>query len=134
MGVSTSYSFTESEIQQQTNLGGSTVDISLPGLSENVFTGTVFWEYEGFEARVSARYRDPFVSEQVAVNEQIVNFDGETVVDMQTSYQVNDQWSVLFQVNNVTDEPTKSYFGDETQTGTIQFFGRQYFLGVTYSM
>jgi len=134
LGVSTSYSFTESEIQQQTNLGGSTVDISLPGLSENVFTGTVFWEYEGFEARVSARYRDPFVSEQVAVNEQIVNFDGETVVDMQTSYQVNDQWSVLFQVNNVTDEPTKSYFGDETQTGTIQFFGRQYFLGVTYSM
>ena len=74
------------------------------------------------------------MSEQVAVNEQIVNFDGETVVDMQTSYQVNDQWSVLFQVNNVTDEPTKSYFGDETQTGTIQFFGRQYFLGVTYSM
>lgn len=134
LGVSTSYSFTESEIQQQTSLGGSTVDISLPGLSENVFTGTVFWEYEGFEARVSARYRDPFVSEQVAVNEQIVNFDGETVVDMQTSYQVNDQWSVLFQVNNVTDEPTKSYFGDETQTGTIQFFGRQYFLGVTYSM
>jgi len=56
------------------------------------------------------------------------------VVDMQTSYQVNDQWSVLFQVNNVTDEPTKSYFGDEAQTGTIQFFGRQYFLGVTYSM
>lgn len=134
LGVSTSYSFTESEIQQQTSLGGSTVDISLPGLSENVFTGTVFWEYQGFEARVSARYRDPFVSEQVAVNEQIVNFDGETVVDMQTSYQISDQWSVLFQVNNVTDEPTKSYFGDETQTGTIQFFGRQYFLGVTYSM
>ncbi len=134
LGVSGSYSYTESEIQQPTSLGGSTVNISLPGLSENVFTGTVFWEYDGFEARLSARYRDPFVSEQVAVNEQIVNFDGETVVDFQTSYQLNDQWSVLFQVNNLTDEPTKSYFGDTAQTGTIQFFGRQYFLGVTYSL
>lgn len=134
LGVSASYSYTESEIQQQTNLGGSTVNISLPGLSENVLTGTVFWEYDGFEARVSARYRDPFVSEQVAVNEQIVNFDGETVIDLQTSYQLSDQWSMLFQVNNLTDEPTKSYFGDSTQTGTIQFFGRQYFLGVTFTL
>ena len=134
LGVSASYSYTESEIKQQTNLGGSTIDISLPGLSENVFTGTVFWEYDKFETRLSARFRDPFVSEQVAVNEQIVNYDGETVLDFQTSYQVTDKLGVLFQVNNLTDEPTKSYFGDELQTGTIQFFGRQYFFGVTYSM
>ncbi|RVU31861.1 TonB-dependent receptor [Rheinheimera riviphila] len=134
LGVSGSYSYTESEIQQPTNLGGDSIEISLPGLSENVFTGTLFWEYDNFEARLSARFRDPFVSEQVAVNEQIVNYDGETVLDFQTSYQVTDNFGVLFQVNNLTDEPTKSYFGDELQTGTIQFFGRQYFFGVTYSM
>jgi TonB-dependent receptor len=134
LGVSGSYSYTESEIQQPTNLGGDSIEISLPGLSENVFTGTLFWEYDKFETRLSARFRDPFVSEQVAVNEQIVNYDGETVLDFQTSYQVTDNFGVLFQVNNLTDEPTKSYFGDELQTGTIQFFGRQYFFGVTYSM
>jgi TonB-dependent receptor len=134
LGTSLSYSYTDSEIKQQTNLGGSSVDISLPGLSSNVWTGAVFYEYEGFETRVSARYRNPFVSEQVSVNEQIVNFDGETVIDFQSSYQITDQFKVLFQVNNLTDEPTMSYFGDTTQTGTIQFFGRQFFLGGTYSM
>lgn len=134
LGTSLSYSYTDSEIKQQTNLGGSSVDISLPGLSSNVWTGAVFYEYEGFETRVSARYRNPFVSEQVSVNEQIVNFDGETVIDFQSSYQITDQFKVLFQVNNVTDEPTMSYFGDTNQTGTIQFFGRQFFLGGTYSM
>ena len=41
--------------------------------------------------------------------------------------------SVLFQVNNLTDEPTKSYFGEEANTGTIQFFGRQYFVGANYT-
>jgi len=104
----------------------------LPGLSKNVATATLFWEYQGFETRLSARYRDKFVSEQVAVEAQTVNFDGETVLDYQASYQINDQFGVLFQVNNLTDEPTKSYFGTSTNTGTIQFFGRQYFLGANY--
>ena len=79
------------------------------------------------------RYRDEFVSEQVAVNEQVVNFDGETVFDFQAKYQINDQFGVLFQVNNLTDEPTMSYFGNETRTGTMQYFGRQFYLGFTYA-
>lgn len=134
LGMNIGYSYTESEIQQITNLGAETLSISLPGLSENVFSTTLFWEHEGFETRLSMRYRDAFVSEQVAVNEQIVNFDGETVLDYQASYEINDNLSVLFQVNNLTDEPTKSYFGSEAKTGTIQYFGRQFFLGLTYSL
>ncbi len=122
LGFSGSYSYTESEIQQQVSLGAQTIDITLPGLSKNVMTATVFWEYEGFETRISGRYRDNFVSEQVAVEAQTVNFDGETVIDYQASYQINDNFGVLFQVNNLTDEPTKSYFGEEANTGTIQFF------------
>lgn len=132
LGVTASYSYTESEIQR--TLSSSVYSDSLPGLSENVATVTLFWEYEGFETRLSGRYRDFFVSEQVAVNDQTVNFDSELVVDYQASYEINDNWSVLFQVNNVTDEPTKSYFTSSEQTGTIQFFGTQYYLGMTYQL
>jgi len=56
------------------------------------------------------------------------------VVDYQASYEINDNWSVLFQVNNLTDEPTRSYFTSPEQTGTIQFFGTQYYLGMTYQL
>jgi len=132
LGVSASYSYTESEIQR--TLGDNVYAANLPGLSENVATLTVFWEYEGFETRVSSRYRDAFVSQQVAVNDQVVNFDEELVIDYQASYEINDNWSVLFQVNNLTDEPTKSYFASEEQTGTIQYFGTQYYLGMTYQL
>ncbi|MBU2876136.1 TonB-dependent receptor [Aliiglaciecola lipolytica] len=134
LGVSASYSYTESEIQFQTNLGGTSVPQQLPGLSETVVNGTFFWEYEDFETRVNVRWRDAFVSKQVAVNEQIVNFDDELIIDYQASYDINDNLGVLFQINNLTDAPTKSYFGRESQTGTIQYFGTQYFLGVTYSL
>ncbi len=134
LGLSASYSHTKSEIQQISQLGQQDLPISLPGLSENVLQSTLFWEYEGFETRISGRYRDEFVSEQVAVEAQTVNYDDELVIDYQASYQINENLGVVFQVNNLTDEPTKSYFGVQSQTGTIQYFGRQFFLGMTYAL
>jgi len=134
LGFDASYSHTESEIQQISQLGQQDLAISLPGLSENVLQTTIFWEYQGFETRLSVRFRDEFVSEQVAVEAQTVNYDGETVLDYQASYQVNDNIGIVFQVNNLTDEPTRSYFGETAQTGTLQYFGRQFFLGFTYSL
>ena len=133
LGVNASYSYTQSEVESITSLGGDTISQALPGLSENVLNTTLFYSYQDFETRVNMRYRDEFVSEQVAVNEQVVNFDGETVFDFQAKYQINDQFGVLFQVNNLTDEPTMSYFGNETRTGTMQYFGRQFYLGFTYA-
>jgi TonB-dependent receptor len=133
LGINASYSYTESEVQSITDLGGDSVSQDLPGLSNNVFNGTLFYSYENFETRLNVRYRDDFVSEQVAVNEQVVNFDAETVVDFQTSYQFTDSFGMLIQVNNLTDEPTQSYFGTTSKTGTTQFFGRQFYLGFTYN-
>ncbi|MBB1306279.1 TonB-dependent receptor [Pseudoalteromonas sp. SR43-5] len=133
LGANASYSYTESEIESITSLGGDTLAQSLPGLSNNVFNATVFYALEDFETRLNVRYRDEFVSEQVAINEQVVNFDAETVVDFQTSYRFSDSLTMLLQVNNLTDEPTQSYFGSEQRTGTTQYFGRQFYLGFTYS-
>lgn len=134
LGANISHSYTETEIVRIADESQGIYTTQLPGLSKNVFSGTVFWEREGFETRINARYRSPFVSEQVAVNNQVVNFDSELVVDFQASYDFNENLSLLIQANNITDEPTKSYFGDESRTGTIQYFGTQYFFGLTYSL
>ena len=133
LGANASYSYTESEIESITSLGGDTLAQSLPGLSNNVLNATVFYALDDFETRLNVRYRDEFVSEQVAINEQVVNFDAETVVDFQTSYRFSDSLTMLLQVNNLTDEPTQSYFGSQQRTGTTQYFGRQFYLGFTYS-
>jgi len=134
LGFSGSYSYTESNISFQTDLSGSSVDITLPGLSDTVYSASLFYDYDNFSTRVNIRNRSKFVSEQVAVETQLAFFNEETVIDYQASYNVNDNLQVLFQVNNFTDEPTKTYFNQEAQTGTLQFFGRQLFLGVSYSM
>jgi TonB-dependent receptor len=133
LGVSASYSYTESEIETEVVNGRQSFKAELKGLSPNVYTVTAFWEYEGFETRLSTRFRDDFLSDQSALANQEVRYDAETVMDYQASYQVNDNLGLLFQVNNLLDEPTKSYWGDTAYTGTIQFFGRQYYLGANYT-
>ncbi len=134
LGLNVSYSYTESEIERDRILGSASVRQPLEGLSENVLSSTAFYAFRDFETRLSVRSRDDFVSDQVAVDTQTVFYSGETVVDFQASYQFTDRLGALFQVNNLTDEPTRSYFNTEDQTGTIQYFGRQFFLGVTYSL
>ncbi len=139
LGVSASYAYTESKIDAiagltTSDLPGPTVETTFPGLSKNVVNAALFWGYEGFDTRLNVRHRSKFVSSQFAVDEQQTFFDGETVFDYQASYQINDNFSVMFQAINLTDEPTKSFFGQESQTGTLQFFGRQYFLGFNYKM
>jgi len=116
------------------DLAGASIEIPLDGLSEDVLSATVFYSYEDFETRLNVRYRSPFVSEQIAINEQTVFFDSETVIDYQASYNLSEKMKVLFQVNNLTDQPTKSYFGAEQFTGTLQYFGRQFFLGMSYQL
>jgi len=139
LGISASYAYTESKIDAivgltSTSLGGPTIETSFPGLSDHVINGALFWSYEDFETRINMRYRSEFVSTQSAIAVQRTLFEAEMVFDYQASYSIDDNFSVMFQVINIADTPTKSYFGQEAQTGTIQYFGRQFFLGVNYVM
>jgi iron complex outermembrane recepter protein len=59
-----------------------------------------------------------------------VTFASETVYDFQASYNITKQLSVVYQMLNMSNEPTRTYFGGDTQqTGTIQYFGRTSYLG-----
>jgi iron complex outermembrane receptor protein len=134
LGMNASYSHTDSNVERTNNLGGESKDIGMPGLSPNNFSATVFYDYENFSTRVNYRYREAFVANQVAVETQEVFYADEAVVDFQASYKLDNGLEFVFQANNLTDEPSKTYFGTEAQTGSIQYFGRQYFLGVNYRM
>src|SRR5690606_4785769 len=129
LGMNASYSHTDSNVERTNSLGGESKDIGMPGLSPNNLSATLFYDYENFSTRVNYRYREAFVANQVAVETQEVFYADEAVVDFQASYQLDNGLEFVFQANNLTDEPSKTYFGTEAQTGSIQYFGRQYFLG-----
>jgi phosphoribosylformimino-5-aminoimidazole carboxamide ribotide isomerase len=137
LGVQINYAYSKSDLEFPSATSGASINLPLPGLSEHVFNPTVFYEKSGFGARLSTRHRSSFVSPQIGISELILTSAKETVMDAQLSYQFQEGSALqglklLAQVNNLTDEPTRTYWGNVAQTGTIQNFGRTFFLGATY--
>lgn len=139
LGVSVNYTWVDSSIEVAPSfLTGEALETEIPGFSRHVFNPTVFFDYGGFSTRVSGRYRSNFVSPQIGLNQQLPMTDDELVIDYQASYvfpedSALDGLTLLFQANNLTDEPVSTFFGPNGQIGTVQFFGRQFFLGLSYN-
>jgi len=130
LGVSLNYAYTQSGTKVESDLGGFPQQQGLPGLSRNVASAALFYDNGKFSTRLAANYRSPFVSAaQVSFTFQTVYFAAEKVVDYQAAYHFNQHLSGLFQVLNLTDQPTRTYFGNPTQTSTLQYFGRTFYAG-----
>lgn len=137
LGVSANYSYIQSNLNFNSSRSGQSVALDLPGLSKHVFNPTLFYEKSGFSIRGSGRYRSKFVAPQVGTEEQIVTNASELIIDAQISYTFQENSAlnglkILVQGTNLTDEPTRSFFGAEAQTGTIQNFGRSVFVGASF--
>ncbi len=109
-GFGGSFSFTYADAEVEDTTGAL---LPIPGYSETVWSGDLFYEKDGFQAKLSARHRSGFLSE-------VQNFDGslsgadalsETIVDAQIGYTFQDRTDFLngvgiqFEVFNLTNEP-----------------------------
>ena len=134
-GAQFSVSQTSSEIKPDPTQAPTPV----PGLSETVANLTVYYESHGFQARVSDRYRSDYLGEVAGFGNgrTLRSVAAENVVDAQIGYEFQsgplENLSVLAQVNNLTDEPFKTFQnGDERQTIDFQRYGRTFLVGLSY--
>ncbi|WP_292070537.1 TonB-dependent receptor [Brevundimonas sp. UBA7534] len=130
-----SASQTESEVQPDP----ANPPTPMPGLSETVVNGTLYYERFGFQSRISARYRSDYLGEVAGFGNgrTLRSVAAETVIDAQIGYEFRsgplEGLSVLAQVNNLTDEPFKTFEnGDERRTIDYQSYGRTFAVGVNY--
>ncbi len=139
-GVQASTSFTESKIHPD----GPDAPTRLPGLSKTVANLTLYYEKNGFSARVSERYRSSFRGEINGLHNarSFTDIGADKQTDMQLGYEIQagtyKGLSVLLQFNNVTNSPYVTTTGDGSGkvTGPLEYntYGRQMLLGVTYKM
>ncbi|MBS0395231.1 MAG: TonB-dependent receptor [Proteobacteria bacterium] len=114
--------------------------IPLPGLSKTVWNATLYYERAGFSTRIATRARSKYIGE-------ITNFSndrtfqyvkGNQITDFQMSYEWQDGpvkgLMILFQINNLTNEPYVSYQGSESRVMDYQTYGKQFLLGVNYKL
>ena len=145
-GTILSYSYTDSSIKIFDSPGTGTTsgtgfgEIPLPGLSENVWNATLYYEKYGFSARIAARSRSKYIGEITNfANDRAFRYvKGDTITDFQMGYEFGEGrmsgLSLLFQVNNLTDEPYVAYAVDEARVIDYQTYGRQFLLGLNYKL
>ena len=111
----------------------------VPGLSEKIFNTSVYYERYGFQARLSNRYRSDFTGSVVAfgANLETRSIQAESILDGQVGYTFQsgplNNLSVLFQVNNITDEPFTTLINDDERlVKDYQEYGRTFLVGVNY--
>ena len=140
-GIVASASFNDSNIRIDAPENTSSVGnapIALPGLSDQVYNLTAYYERNGFEARINNRRRSDFIGE-------IGNFDGnrtlryvvgENITDAQIGYSFGEgSWKglgVQLQVYNLSDSSYRTYAGTKDRPLENVKWGRTVLLGVSY--
>ena len=138
-GAIVSYSYTDSDIKIEGSISSVGNDsIPLPGLSQDVWNATLYYEKYGFGARIATRYRSEYIGEVTNfANERGLRFvDSDMITDAQLSYTFGGNMleglQLLFQVNNLTNEPYIAYSENKARVLDYQEYGTQYLLGVNY--
>jgi TonB-dependent receptor len=140
-GIVASASFNDSNIEikdpdSATSVGNG--NISLPGLSDEVYNLTAYYARGGFEARVNNRRRSDFIGEisNFAANRTLRYVEGEDITDAQVSYAFGDGMfkgvTLLLQASNLTNSGYRTYAGTKDRPLEYIEWGRTYLLGVSY--
>ncbi len=132
-GLILNYTGVESEIEYLSATGAVTKD-DLTGLSKSAYNATLYWENERFSARVSAAYRDEYLTTVPGRNNNDVEGTAETLtIDASSTFTVNDNLDLTLEALNLTDEFQDQYV--DSAGNRLSYYhhqGRQFLLGARY--
>ncbi|HEY0197478.1 MAG TPA: TonB-dependent receptor [Rhodanobacter sp.] len=118
---------------------GNTNPITVPGLSKWVANATLYYQHNGFEARIGDDYRSSFLGEVSGISatriEQTIK--GGSTYDAQVSYSFDSGplkgLTLIAQGSNLSNKTFVTYQNnDPRQVLTWEEYGRRYEVGVSY--
>lgn len=133
-GMILNYTGVDSEIEYVLPTGALAAKEDLTGLSKSAYNATLYWENQRFSARVSAAYRDEFLTTVPGRNGNDVEGTAETLtVDASSSFTVNDNLTFTLEMLNLTDQFQDQYV--DSNGDRLSYYhhqGRQFLLGARY--
>ncbi|WP_157960341.1 TonB-dependent receptor [Marinimicrobium alkaliphilum] len=131
-GVSGNYTFVDSNAVLQS--GDVTSTFALPGISD---TGnlSVFYGNDGFQFRVSYNHRTPFMGRIFnGPSNEPVNYNSYGAVDISTSYDIGDRFTIFLDGSNITGETVNRYGRQKNQFIGYEDTGALYTFGIRASL
>ncbi|KQN72086.1 TonB-dependent receptor [Sphingomonas sp. Leaf62] len=132
-GVNGNFTFSRALNSTLTNQAtGESID-DFPGLSKFTYNGSIFYDKDWLNARVSYNKRTDYLIAAVdasSANNPVYR-RGETYVDAKVQFRITPQYSMFFEALNLTNELSRSYIDDArpieyTDSGRRIFIGAQF--------
>jgi TonB-dependent receptor len=133
-GIQLNYTYVDSEVAYLNTAGEIAAEETLAGLSKNSANGTLYYDNGTLMARISAAYRDEYLTTVPGRDNNDVEGTADTFnLDFSSRWSVTDSLDLTFEALNLTDEFEDQWVdsvGD--RTSYYHHTGRQYFLGARY--
>ena len=135
-GAQLSASYTDSAVKYEKT---DTSNLPVEGLSNWVATSTVYYEKDGWQARVNVKYRSSFLGEiaGLSASRQFTSVAGNTQVDAQVGYTFQTgpmkNLAILLQAKNINNSAFVDYADNNPRHVTdYQTYGPTYLFGASY--
>jgi TonB-dependent receptor len=128
-GTEFNYTFIDSKVEVPRGTGNAiTFDkTSLPNQSKHLFNAILFYERDNIMLRLAGNYRGASVE---TINQQLgpdfyiwsaANF----TIDASATYRIGKNLKVFMELNNLSNEPVKTYLGDRRRTTSNEWYGQR---------
>ncbi|PXA98094.1 hypothetical protein DMC47_10350 [Nostoc sp. 3335mG] len=134
-GVNANFTYSRALNSSLTNVAtGEPLD-AFPGLSKYTYNGSIFYDKDWLNARVSYNKRsDYLIAAADATNSNNPIFRrGETYVDAKVQFRITPQYSMFFEALNLTNELQRAYI-DAARPVEYTDNGRRIFVGAQFKL
>ena len=136
-GVLLNYTYVKSSMDYLNSAGVVVSTADLVGLSRNAYNATLYYEDSKWSARVSAAYRDRYLTKVPgAETASGTAYDGTNStfnVDASLQYTINRNFKLTLEGVNLTDEYNYQFNGEENMDTVYHHTGREILAGVRYT-
>ncbi|WP_337842860.1 TonB-dependent receptor [Rheinheimera sp.] len=132
LGFYANYSLTDSNVYEFVPADNP---MPLGGLSKHVGSLTLWYYKAGYDAKLSYNYRSANTRVGSWTPTEITRADAEATLDASLSYEVTENFKVMLQGQNLTNEPAVTYFdNDPSRPANYTEWGRRFLLGFQLNM
>jgi TonB-dependent receptor len=148
IGVKFGYNYADTDFEFEDSLYGDTFETDLdgvttqltegiidpagvPGFSEHVFSGQIYYQVGDFDTAVIYKYRSEYFQPYTTNGTRIRYVDDVGVWEARASYKINKNVRVKIEAINLFSEPKSTYYFARGNAGEVNDYGPRLFAGVS---
>lgn len=131
-GIYSNYAFAESNIKE---FAPEDNPLPMAGLARDTATLDLWYSNHGFDARLGWKYHSAYTSAFTWDSYDLTTLDEELSLGFSLAYELNENYSVRFQVFNLTNEPLRLTQNNEAANlKRFDDYGRSYLVDFTWKL